>query len=525
MPIIDSFAYDPNKLLEVKKMTHGLNWPVVYILEDGNEIYIGETVSAYHRTKQHYKDPERAKLKNIHIIYDDENNISATKDAESSLIQYISADGKYVIQNANKGLTDHNYFDRPRYQAKFEQIWRLLQEKKIALQELREIRNSDLFKYSPYKSLSESQYGVADEIFDQIIKNTHRPILVRGGAGTGKTVLATYIFKLLVDSDETKHYKIGLVVPMTALRQTIKQVFKQIKGLKANMVLAPSEVVKNDYDILIVDEAHRLHKRKNITNYRSHDEVNRNLGLDKTGNELDWIMLRSKFQILFYDPKQDVHPSGVGIDNFERLNSVVYDLNNQMRLQGGDGAIRYEQFVRDFFENINPNSINFGAYDFKLYDNLKNMVSDIKKQEQNHSLCRMISGYAWEWVSKKDPEKHDIKLDGVKLKWNSVNQNWVYSKNAVNEVGCIHTVQGYDLNYAGLIIGPELSYNENIKNFVINREHYKDINGRKGVDSDEDLKSYILNIYQTLMLRGMLGTYVYIVDPSLRKHFHNILGI
>lgn len=524
MASINTFSYKSEKLKDIKNMNHGLNWPVVYILEDGKEIYIGETISAYHRSKQHLKNPDRSKLKNIHIIYDEEYNVSATLDAESSLIQYLAADGKYIIQNANKGLTDHNYFDRQKYQAKFEQIWDSLLKSHIATQELRQIRNSDLFKYSPYKSLTESQYAVAEDIVAEIEKGINKTIIVRGGAGTGKTVLATYLFKLLADSDKTKHYKLGLVVPMTSLRQTLKKVFKQIKGLKASMVIAPSEVIRDDYDILIVDEAHRLHKRKNITNYRSHDEVNISLGLGDQGTELDWIIHKSKFQIFFYDPKQNVHPSGVGHDFFENLNALTYDLTHQMRIQGGDGAVNYEKFVQNVFENIQPTSVDFGSYDFKIYDDFKQMVLDIKSQEKKHSVSRMISGYAWEWVSKNNPDLHDIEIQGMKLKWNSVNQNWVYSKNAINEVGCIHTVQGYDLNYAGLIIGPELSYDTKQKEFIIRKEYYKDINGRKGVDDPDELKAYILNIYQTLMLRGMLGTYVYIVDPELKRHFLDVIA-
>ncbi|HMQ01671.1 MAG TPA: DUF2075 domain-containing protein, partial [Candidatus Doudnabacteria bacterium] len=184
-----------------------------------------------------------------------------------------------------------------------------------------------------------------------------------------------------------------------------------------------------------------------------------------------------------------------------------------------------ERFIQDFFANEKPQSVDFGEYDFRLFDDFSAMVSEIKEKETQHSLARMISGYAWEWVSKKNPELHDIEIQGVNLKWNSVNQNWVYSDNAINEVGCIHTVQGYDLNYAGLIIGPELGYDESKNEFVIYRDNYKDKNGRNGVDDLDELKSYILNIYQTLMLRGVLGIYVYVVDPHLRKHLKKVLSL
>jgi hypothetical protein len=147
------------------------------------------------------------------------------------------------------------------------------------------------------------------------------------------------------------------------------------------------------------------------------------------------------------------------------------------------------------------------------------MVNDIKQKNEKMDLCRIVSGYAWPWISKKNPNKYDIEVGNVKLKWNSVNNNWVYSKNAINEVGCIHTVQGYDLNYAGVIIGPEISYDFEKKKFKVYPEKYMDINGKRGVNDIEELERYIINIYKTLLTRGIYGTYVYIVDKNLRKYF------
>lgn len=90
---------------------------------------------------------------------------------------------------------------------------------------------------------------------------------------------------------------------------------------------------------------------------------------------------------------------------------------------------------------------------------------------------------------------------------------------AINEVGCIHTVQGYDLNYVGVIIGPELYYDKNAKKFGINKEKYFDINGRNGIVDPDELERYIVNIYKTLLTRGIKGTYIYIVDKNFRQYF------
>lgn len=109
------------------------------------------------------------------------------------------------------------------------------------------------------------------------------------------------------------------------------------------------------------------------------------------------------------------------------------------------------------------------------------------------------------------------------MRWNSVTEDWVNSPNAVNEVGCIHTIQGYDLNYAGVIIGPEISYDESKREIVIDRDKYLDFNGRRAISDPRELEIYIKNIYKTLLTRGIYGTYVYVVDENLRRYLKRFI--
>jgi len=519
MTTIQTFPFDKYGFDEIKKYHFGTNWPVVYIQEDGKEMYIGQTTSAYSRSRQHYENPNRSKLRNIHIISDEEFNMSAAYDFESLLIQYFSADGKFKLQNGNGGLIKHNYYEKEKYLAKLETVWLQLKDKNLVTSTLKDIENSDIFKYSPYKALTEDQLLIASELEKSIKNSEFSTHIVNGEPGTGKTVLALYLLKHLKDQVATKDLKMAIVVPMTGLRKTLSKVVQRIPGLGKEFIIGPSDVTKKNYDILIVDEAHRLSRRVNLANYPIYDAVNSELNLPKEATQLDWILKSSKSQILFYDKGQSIRPNDVRAHNFGQLKSLRYQLYSQLRVNGG---MDYIKFIDDLLALKKPNLFQKQKYDFKLYDNLSNMISDVKKLNEEFSLSRVVAGYAWPWRTKKGKGDYDIEIDGLKLIWNSTTSDWVNSKNSINEIGCIHTIQGYDLNYVGVIIGPELSYDPTTNQLQINEKKYEDFNGKRSITEPNELKQYILNIYKTLLTRGVRGTYVYIVDDKLREKFKNL---
>lgn len=517
---VTSLDFHRDTLEQLKKYQYGTDWPAVYFIENQKEAYIGEAVNVLRRGKEHLKNPDRQRLKRMHVLTDHEFNKSAALDIESWLIQYLSADNKFKLQNGNGGLKNHSYYEREKYKAKFEQLWEQLRVLKLAQHTLLELRNSDLFKYSPYKALNEDQIEVVENLVAEIKAQKISTHLVRGGPGTGKTILATYLMKQLL-GDTKLDLKIGLVIPMTSLRKTLKQVFRSINGLSANMILGPSDVFKADYDLLIVDEAHRLKKRLNITNFGSFDINNQRLGLGHEGTELDWIMQNSKHQIFFYDANQSVRPSDIDPQLITKLKAQEHSLAQQMRVQGGDV---YISFIQNLFSSKPYGLPNLDGYEVHFCDSLKPMLEAIKDKDKAVGLSRVVSGYAWSWESKNNSEAYDIELEGERLRWNSQVEGWVNSPNAINEVGSIHTVQGYDLNYVGVIIGRELSYDKVKNEIVFNCEFYFDKKGHYGVRDDELIKKYVLNIYKTLLTRGILGTYVYVVDADLRAYLKSIFN-
>lgn len=549
---IKKFGFNPNLLPTVSNNHYvGGLWPVVYILSDGDqkEAYVGETTDALARFSTHLKNNSKNKLTAIHLITSDKFNKSATLDIESNLIKYISGDGQFKLLNANLGLANHTYYQKKEiYWDIFKTIWDELKTEGISKNTLKHIDNSDLFKYSPYKSLSIEQKASIVEIIKGLLTKSSNSIVVEGGAGTGKTILATFLFKLLntdieefntVDfgSSEQEFVKLiielkkkypnpsmALVVPMSSFRNTLKKVFKNIKGLSAKMVIGPAEVANNTYDILIVDESHRLRKRVNLGAYfGAFDIANEKLKLDKyKGNELDWILKQGKSQIFFYDENQSIKPSDVDKKDFDLLKArnttILKTLTSQFRVKGG---VDYVSFVDRLLKckfRKNENSFASEKYELLLFDSIEDLISKIKEKEKEVKLSRLVAGYSWEWVSKKK-DVHDIIIGNVKLKWNGVSDDWVNSENSINEVGCIHTTQGYDLNYTGIIFGNEISYDWNKNEIVIKEENYFDKNGKQSIKNPLDLKDYILNIYKTIMLRGIRGTYIYVCDPNLRDYF------
>jgi DUF2075 family protein/SOS-response transcriptional repressor LexA len=278
---------------------------------------------------------------------------------------------------------------------------------------------------------------------------------------------------------------------------------------------------------LIVDEAHRLRKYKNISWMGAFKKNNQKLGLDDSGTELDWIIANSKNQIFFYDAAQSVKPSDVDSERFTSLlndkDSLLLELKSHMRVKGGNN---YIQFVDDLMQLKRIEKVKYKdeTYELLLFDDFNDLHKELIKKEKEFGLCRMIAGYSWPWKSnpKLDPKSHpsttDIELDGLNFKWNSTDKDWINSANAFHEIGCIHTTQGYDLNYTAVIFGKEIDYDKITNKILIYPDLYFDINGKKGIADINILRSFIINIYKTIMYRGILGTYIYACNQGLRDY-------
>lgn len=541
------------------------NWPVVYTLNSSTEIYIGETRSAISRFRQHRQNAEKRRLHKLQVIIDKTFNKSAALDLESFLIRLFSGEGKFSVLNRNDGIVDSEYFNRYRYREVFDNIFDELRTRGFFSRSIEQIQNLDLYKFSPFKAPAPEQAIIGSDIVDLFLADRRAQVrsedVVQGGAGTGKTVLAIYLLKLLrdverrdvneeVDSDtmfseffteENKElltgFTAGLVIPQQSLRESVSVVFRNTPDLGDTRILSPFDVGETEgtFDLLIVDEAHRLNQRANQpsgTQNKRFRQINESLfGQDDDEiTQLDWIREKSKHRVLMMDHSQTVRPADINKTTVDELVSEAqsreryFVLETQMRVKAG---ANYQDFIRDLLDGeVASGTPDFGdEYEFGIFTNLAEMREAIKKRNDKYELSRLVAGFAWEWKSKTDKTAFDIEEDGLRLRWNSTAKDWINSKASADEVGSIHTVQGYDLNYAGVIIGRDLRMDPRTGRIYFDRENYFDKKGmennrRRGIEyTDEDILAYVKNAYSVLLSRGIRGTFVYVCDEPLRKYF------
>ncbi|MBR4774554.1 MAG: DUF2075 domain-containing protein [Bacteroidales bacterium] len=576
----------PGAEQEIAATEHGTNWPVVYLIYNDKEVYVGETTSAYARYNQHTHVVERQSLKHIKIIIDNQFNKSAILDIEQNLIHLLETDaaieesqGRHgrKLQNKNAGQSyAHDYYDRARYQEKIAKIWDRLHSIKFVHNPYTGIKNTDLFKYSPYTSLTAEQELVCRDIIRDIITkltcDKKGMAVIKGVAGTGKSLVLINMIMTLLKS-QTVHYdydfeqdseddlderyalhaelerfyvewkqktgyddlKIGFVVPMSSIRATFKMVFKyagkSTKGMRASMVIGPNEVVtdkgERDYDIVFVDESHRLKRRVAMsgTEMGAFDKCCHKLSMNpQEATHLDFLLRKSRYQVLVYDENQSIKPTDIPAARMmAQLDSHVTirrELKSQMRCQGGGD---FMQYVDDIFNLRNPKYQSFGNYDFKLYDDPNAMIDFLCRSNSKEDLCRTLAGYSWEWVSKNGGQNLDIELDGKKYFWNRSSSQWILNSEP-KEIGCVHTSQGYDLNRVGVILGREIDYDPETQSIVVNRDLFFDSKVKQQT-TDAQLKQFIINAYKVMLVRGIKGCYVYAYNKNLREYLKQFMPV
>ena len=340
--------------------------------------------------------------------------------------------------------------------------------------------------------------------------------IVKGGPGSGKSVVAVNLLVEFIKNKKQARY----VSKNSAVREVnlSKLKGKKLEGVSVNMLFVSSGsfigAVKNEYDVLIVDEAHRLNEKSGIFG---------NMG----ENQVKEIINAAKLSVFFIDEDQKVTFKDIGsIEEIKKwakhFGAEIYEdeLKSQFRCNGSDGYIAWLDDVLEIRESANK-TLEGIDYDFKVFDDVNEMYEELKKKENS----AIVAGYCWDWVSKKE-NRDDIIIGNFSKKWN-LNEDkglWLL-KNPLNQVGCIHTIQGLECDYVGVIIGDDLVYDNGIKTQPEKRAKTdKSLNGYKKMLKSNPKKAkkladkIIKNTYRVLMSRGLKGCYVYATDEKLRKY-------
>lgn len=533
---ISTYQFNKNSISELSSAKFN-NYPVVYILHnDKNKAraYIGETVQIRNRLNSHIKDKAKKNLDTAVIVSHAHFNQSATYNIETNLINYFIADQKYELLNKSQitSAVTHNYYEKPKYnQDIFKELWEKLRADKLVDGTLEYLQNKDIFKISPYKELSESQIELKENIleFCKANINNDKPSVyfIKGEAGTGKSVVLSSTFNAIQDlandkeSESLYDTENHLLVNHQEMIKTYEAISESLPNLKKKNFLKPTTFInrvndgKMKSDITFVDEAHLLLSREDAyNNYRG-------------DNHLHDIIHSSKVTIIVFDEKQFLKLKSYWTEDlFKNITKgakvETFELTDQFRIQADDSVVNWiDNFVDKKITSIPSET---GDYELKVFDNAGEMFKEIEKKDKKHTLSRIVATFDYE--HKKDGGDYYVEEIGFKGVWNTTNnkRTWAERAETINEVGSIYTIQGFDLNYVGVILGPSVSYNEQTKELEILPQNYKDTEAFRGSSKQKveynvgsTKEKIILNSINVLMKRGVKGLYIYASDEKLRK--------
>lgn len=360
-------------------------------------------------------------------------------------------------------------------------------------------------------------------LFRQSMKDQKkRTMIVEGGPGTGKSVLAINLLVEIINQDRLAMYITKNSAPREVYAAKLQGTMKKthINNLfKGSGSFTKAE--ENEFDVLIVDEAHRLNRKSGMF---------QNMGENQTKEIINGSLL----SIFFIDENQKVTFSDAGsIEGIEEYANILgsevikRELVSQFRCDGSDGYIAWLDDVLDIRETANKNFIGLD-YDFKIVDNPHDLLKLIKGKNKLANKSRIMAGYCWEWPKneRRNVAYHDITIGDFGMSWN-LNATWAIDNASVEEAGCIHTAQGLEFDYIGVIIGDDMRYENNqiVTDYSKRAKTDQSLKGIKKLaqDNPEEANSIadkiIKNTYRTLMTRGQKGCYVYCKDKQLAEYF------
>lgn len=408
----------------------------------------------------------------------------------------------------------------------------------------------DQGKIRPSKSLQNSiakmlqgnsEFIMIDEqkvVYEEVIRiselcqhdNRKRTIICKGGPGTGKTVIAVNLLAELTQRNQLVQYVSKNSAPRQVYLRKLKGILK--KSSIDNMFKgsgAYTDAPENMAGTLLIDEAHRLNEKSGMFH---------NIGV----NQIKEIIHASLCSVFFIDEEQRVTMDDIGsIDQIKRWareeESEVYEMElvSQFRCNGSNGYLAWLDDVLQIRPTANTDLDDID-FDIRICDTPGEVRDLIIEKNKATNRARILAGYCWNWISDQvnNTDYHDIKIGDFEMSWNLKNgEPFAVSETSVNEVGCIHTAQGLEFDYVGVIIGDDIRFENGIVITDFNKRASTDqsLRGIKKLykenpeEAQRRADEIIRNTYRTLLTRGMKGCYIYCVDPELKQYLKDRINI
>jgi len=410
------------------------------------------------------------------------------------------------------------------------------------LEVLEKIENG---KYKPSKKLMDHvgnlikgkpEYTLLDEqlvVFDKVlscVKNgffddQKSVIIVKGGPGTGKSVIAINLMSSLLLEGYNAHYATG----SKAFTETLRKIVGTRGSAQFKYFNSYMNADENSLDVLIADEAHRIRKTSNsrFTPRENKSEI----------PQIEELINVSKVLVLFIDDDQVVRPDEIGSVEFikayaEKSDCQVfeYELEAQFRCNGSDGFVNWVNNTLGIKKTANIIWTQKEEFDFKIMSSPEELEASILEKINQGFTGRMTAGFCWSWSqpNRDGTLKEDVVVEDFKRPWNAKPDAkklakgipkaplWAYDPNGINQIGCIYTIQGFEFDYVGVIFGKDLVYNFGTQRWEGHPEYSEDGGVKKSKDRFTDL---VKNTYRVLLSRGMKGCYVYFMDKDTENFF------
>ncbi|WP_220729392.1 DUF2075 domain-containing protein [Apilactobacillus zhangqiuensis] len=578
-PIIKKYDYTINSDIKQEilkqnntKEEHELitRFPTVYIVIDkirGKKkkfgqfkAYVGETNNIVRRTEEHlnsesedrtdWTELNNSKDAKIIVIAHKEFNKSLTLDIENQLMKYLLSDDAIGELNNRRSNDQDLYFTRDHFRDIFQNIWEELSKKnKDIFPSVDDITNSAIFKASPFHKLTDEQLDARDEIIDKIkdIKKgngTDNLIIIKGSAGTGKTVLLSSLFAELNKPDNQEAYMLVNHNQQVKVYENIAQKIGIKTRLGDSIVNKPTKFLNkhqvgdenSKIDIALIDEAHLL--------------LTEGYMVYQGSGHLKDIRSISNVVVAVLDPMQVLKGNGYVEKSYydkliskSRENNQLIELSEQNRM---DASIETIDWIEDIVTKNEINKIpRDDKYDLRVFNDVNNMYKEIKKhndsiQSLTKGLSRMVATYDWEFRSSR--YNKIIQNDGTvvddlwrvsigdkfNLPWNYQlpvekkykDLSWAEQPQTINEVGSTFTIQGFDLNYCGVILGPSIKFRNGKVVYDGTESFDRQVTDKRTMKNGEqkDISSELIrNQLNVLLKRGVHGLFIYAVDDELRK--------